>query len=141
PSLHRVAASPLFLSPFFTALLKLRLAVLYFKVISSNFISCSKTFVPESAIDVITTSTCSATTAIRFKLKSSSQLQLFVEKCTYLVPKEDPFVRIRDNSRESEHPTRILRTACAPCDDLTRRDPAAERLSQDWRSDFPTSLE
>ncbi|KAF7641035.1 hypothetical protein LDENG_00298610, partial [Lucifuga dentata] len=45
------------LVPFFTALLKLRLAVLYFKVISSNFISCSKKFVPESAIDVITTST------------------------------------------------------------------------------------
>ncbi|KAF7640948.1 hypothetical protein LDENG_00003580, partial [Lucifuga dentata] len=57
PSLHRVAASLLFLSPFFTALLKQRLAVLYFKVISSNFISCSKKFVPESAIDVITTST------------------------------------------------------------------------------------
>ncbi|KAF7648887.1 hypothetical protein LDENG_00150450 [Lucifuga dentata] len=57
PSLHRVAASLLFLSPFFTALLKQRLAVLYFKVISSNFISCSKKFVPEAAIDVITTST------------------------------------------------------------------------------------
>ncbi|KAF7642576.1 hypothetical protein LDENG_00057910, partial [Lucifuga dentata] len=57
PSPHRVAASLLFLSPFFTALLKQRLAVLYFKVISSNFISCSKKFVPESAIDVITTST------------------------------------------------------------------------------------
>ncbi|KAF7641143.1 hypothetical protein LDENG_00292220 [Lucifuga dentata] len=38
-------------------LLKQRLAVLYFKVISSNFISCSKKFLPESAIDVITTST------------------------------------------------------------------------------------
>ncbi|KAF7664624.1 hypothetical protein LDENG_00171510 [Lucifuga dentata] len=57
PSPHRVAASLLFLSPFFTALLKQRLAVLYFKVISSNFISCSKKFLPESAIDVITTST------------------------------------------------------------------------------------
>ncbi|KAF7641123.1 hypothetical protein LDENG_00293060, partial [Lucifuga dentata] len=38
-------------------LLKQQLAVLYFKVISSNFISCSKKFLPESAIDVITTST------------------------------------------------------------------------------------
>ncbi|KAF7640845.1 hypothetical protein LDENG_00010190 [Lucifuga dentata] len=38
-------------------LLKQRLAVLYFKVTSSNFISCSKKFVPESARDVITTST------------------------------------------------------------------------------------
>ncbi|KAF7646493.1 hypothetical protein LDENG_00187370 [Lucifuga dentata] len=57
PSLHHVAASRLFFSPFFTVLLKLRLVVLYFKVISSNFISCSKKFLPESAIDVITTST------------------------------------------------------------------------------------
>ncbi|KAF7650111.1 hypothetical protein LDENG_00131230 [Lucifuga dentata] len=51
-------SSPLLSSPpFFTTLLKLRLAVLYFKVIKSNFISCSKKFLPESAIDVITTST------------------------------------------------------------------------------------
>ncbi|KAF7640789.1 hypothetical protein LDENG_00014200, partial [Lucifuga dentata] len=57
PSPRRVEASLLFLSPFFTALLKQRLAVLYFKVNSSNFISCSKRFLPESAIDVITTST------------------------------------------------------------------------------------
>ncbi|KAF7650221.1 hypothetical protein LDENG_00129150, partial [Lucifuga dentata] len=57
PSLHRLEASLLFLSPFFTALLKQRLVVIYFKVISSNFISCSKKFLPESAIDVITTYT------------------------------------------------------------------------------------
>ncbi|KAF7647320.1 hypothetical protein LDENG_00174290, partial [Lucifuga dentata] len=56
-STGRVATSFLSSSPFFTALLKLRLAVLYFKVVSSNIISCFKTFLPESVIDVITTST------------------------------------------------------------------------------------
>ncbi|KAF7645818.1 hypothetical protein LDENG_00197900 [Lucifuga dentata] len=49
-------SSRLISSRFFTMLLKLQLVVLYFKVIASNFISCSKKFLPESAIDVITTS-------------------------------------------------------------------------------------